>query len=172
MENNKWYNDREDESWFNLVNTPPSGTTYTRHCWTNQCPSTLGSYSGLTTNSCPSGTVEGSNEPNCSIDPNNGNGLTSGVTNQGQNPSGDCPCEYNMNCWSQTCPSTMTTHSGLPGMSCPANTQNTAPNCTTNPNNAMGLNPNWPGSTQAGQTGGPGPGRSFSGFGGGGEFMF
>jgi hypothetical protein len=176
MKNNNWYIEEQDENWFNLVNVP-YGTTYTRACWTNQCPSTLGMYPGLTSNSCPSGTTEALNEPNCSTDPNMGNGLTAGVTNQGQNPSGSCPCEYNMNCWSQTCPSTMTTHSGLPGMSCPSNTQNTPPNCMVNPNtNPQGLNVNWPGSTQTtgsgGPGGGPGPGRSFSGFEGGGEFMF
>ena len=142
-----------------IPGTPTGPTTYTRHCWTTQCPSTLGSYSGLTTNACPAGTVEAVAEPNCSLpatNPNQSQGLSVGVTNQGMAPSQGCPCEYNMNCWSDTCPSTMTTQTALPGMSCPAGTVSSEPNCMipgSNPNNNSGLNTNWPGSTQSAPVG-------------------
>ena len=60
--------------------------------------------------------------------PNESNNLSTGTTNAGSNPNGDCPCNYDMNCWSQTNPSNLTTYSGLSSPTCPSNTQITEPN--------------------------------------------
>ena len=61
--------------------------------------------------------------------PNIDSGLNSGVANSGQNPNQGCPCEYEMNCWSQQCPSTLSTYGGLSSPTCPTATQSSQPNC-------------------------------------------
>ena len=134
--------------------TPYIPASYSRNCWDNtQCPSTLSTYNNLSTNSCPPGTT--SQEPNCYInevpgynDVSNPQSLTSGVTNSGTAPGQGCPCGYEMNCWSQQCPSTLTTYAGLSSPTCPAYTQETTPNCQVN--TVPGYNPNVSNSLTAG----------------------
>lgn len=59
--------------------------------------------------------------------PNNANGLTAGPM---PGTGTGCGCSYDMNCWSQTSPSNLTTHTNQPTQTCPQYTQLTEPPIT------------------------------------------
>ena len=101
---------------------------YTMNCWDNNCPSTISTFTGLSSPTCPTGTTEV--EPNCIIPATTGSPAippTAFVPEQPFVPaipsSAGTPNTYTMNCWQQMCPSTLNTYSGQTSPVCPTGTQ-------------------------------------------------
>jgi len=108
--------------------------TYSMNCWDNNCPSTISTYTGLSSPTCPTGTTEV--EPNCIVPATIGSPAipsqpaispTAFVPEQPFVPatpsSAGTPNTYTMNCWQQMCPSTLGTYSGQNSPTCPPSTQ-------------------------------------------------
>ena len=102
--------------------------THLLYNWDNNCPSTISTFTGLSSPTCPTGTTEV--EPNCIIPATTGSPAipqTAFVPEQPFVPaipsSAGTPNTYTMNCWQQMCPSTLNTYSGQTSPVCPTGTQ-------------------------------------------------
>ena len=110
---------------------------YSMNCWDNNCPSTISTYTGLSSPTCPAGTTQV--EPNCMVSATIGSpsvpaqpyvpAVPSVAPTMAQQyvpavPSTmGTPTSYNVNCWSQTCPSTLSTYGTQASPTCPPSTQ-------------------------------------------------
>jgi len=114
--------------------TQPCPCEYTMNCWDGNCPSSVSTYTGLSSPTCPTGTTEV--EPNCIVSATTGSPAipmqpaipsTPFVPAQPFVPaipsSAGTPNTYTMNCWQQMCPSTLGTYSGQNSPTCPPSTQ-------------------------------------------------
>ena len=112
----------------------PCPCEYTMNCWDGNCPSSVSTYTGLSSPTCPTGTTEV--EPNCIVSATTGSPAipmqpaipsTPFVPAQPFVPaipsSAGTPNTYTMNCWQQMCPSTLGTYSGQNSPTCPPSTQ-------------------------------------------------
>ena len=123
MRNNLWNKDRrKDGLWFNQIGGGGIATGFSTG--TGGGTSTN---SGYTTGSGTSGTTTSNFTSNVSTIPNlNPNNLTAGSV-AGNADIGQCDCSYNMNCWSQTSPSTLSVYPGQNTATCPSGTQLSEP---------------------------------------------
>ena len=115
------------------------------NCWSQTCPSTLSTYTGLASPNCPPNTQE--TETNCYVPAVPEVPAQLITPAQAEVPAvysaavpaqlitSAIPTTYNMNCWSQTCPSTLSEYANQPSASCPVNTQVNETNCNYIPAN-------------------------------------
>jgi len=114
--------------------TQPCPCEYTMNCWDGNCPSSVSTYTGLSSPTCPTGTTEV--EPNCMISGTTGSPAipmqnaiapTPFVPSQPFVPAvpstSGSPATYNVNCWSQVCPSSLSTYGNQSTPTCPPATQ-------------------------------------------------
>jgi len=113
----------------------PCPCEYSMNCWDGNCPSTISTYTGLSSPTCPTGTTEV--EPNCMVSATTGSPaipMQPAIPSIPSQPfvpstpsSSGTPNTYSLNCWTNGYPSNLNTYTGQNSPTCPTGTQVSSP---------------------------------------------